>query len=411
MLKPFIILGLVLIVASAIKAQSIEALLQQAVANNPQLKALQLDYEAALQKAPQVRHLPNPQAGIGAPILRPETRLGPQLLMISANQVFPWFGTLQAKEDVVLTMAKSKYEKITAIRLDLFYTIKSAYYQLYLLDGQQALLKKHIQLFQTLERTTLGKVESGKANTADVLRIRLKLQGLQQQLNILENQKQPLYAQINAVINQSSTDTIHLTEPLDSIAILNYDLPAYQAKIQAFHPLIKQLDWQLEASKSEQQLNTLMGKPSLGVGLDYQLVAPRSDATPINNGRDILIPKITMSVPIYRKQYVAKDEEERLKQAAIAYQKTAIENRILSHLQRYKTDYDNALLIIELKNQQINTTQAAYRILLGEYSSKGTRFDELMQFQNDLINYDLEILKAIVQTHLSKANIERLADY
>ena len=108
----------------AAQAQTTDSLLQLAVDQNPELKALELEYEAAKLKANQVNQLPDPQLGVGVPVLRPETRLGAQIISVGATQMFPWFGTLKAKEEVVLTMAKAKYERIAATRLDLFYKIK-----------------------------------------------------------------------------------------------------------------------------------------------------------------------------------------------------------------------------------------------------------------------------------------------
>src|SRR5690554_1442049 len=132
--KYIIIATLLLTSTFNVKAQTLDSLLKKAYDNNPTLKAIQLEYEAALQKGPQVSQLPDPTVGVGVPILRPETRLGGQVLSVSASQMFPWFGTLKAKEDVALTMAKSKYEQIAAERLDIDYQIKTAYFNLYLLQ-------------------------------------------------------------------------------------------------------------------------------------------------------------------------------------------------------------------------------------------------------------------------------------
>jgi hypothetical protein len=37
----------------------------------------------------------------------------------------------------------------------------------------------------------------------------------------------------------------------------------------------------------------------------------------------------------------------------------------------------------------------------------GIGFDELLQLEKELIEYDLKTLKAIVQSHLAKSKIER----
>ena len=138
--------------------------------------------------------LPDPTVGIGVPILPVETRLGSQNLIISASQMFPWFGTLKAKEDVVLTMAKSKYERVTAARLNIDYQIKTSYFYLYLLQEQQKIIRKNIRIFETIEKVSLAKVESGKSIASDVLTVRIKIEELFQKIQILEEKKQGFFS-------------------------------------------------------------------------------------------------------------------------------------------------------------------------------------------------------------------------
>ncbi len=394
-----------------VEAQTLDSLLKKAYDNNPELKALQLAYEAALQKGPQVSQLPDPTIGVGVPVLRPETRLGGQVFSISASQMFPWFGTLKAKEDVMLTMAKSKYEKVAAERLNIDYQIKTAYYNLYLLQAKQDIIRKNIRIFETIEKVALAKVESGKSIASDVLTVRIKLEELNQQIQILEEQKYGFYAVINEAVNNPMNTIIQVDSLQNSLANLIYNIEQFKQDIQANHPLIKQLDWKLEASNKELDLNALDGKPSFGVGVDYSMVNGRTDAIPVNNGRDILIPKVMVSIPIYRKKYTAKREEEKLRQQAFTYQKESLTNRMISNIQSYKSEYESAKLMYELANKQIEISNSAYDILLSDYSSNGNRFDELMKLKSDINRYEIEIIKSIVQSHLAKFKIERLTNF
>ncbi|MCB0536695.1 MAG: TolC family protein [Bacteroidetes bacterium] len=394
-----------------LKSQTLDSLLIKAYNNNPELKALQLQYEAALKKAPQVKQLPDPTVGVGVPALRPETRLGAQVLSISASQMFPWFGTLKAKEDVVLTMAKSKYEQVAAERLNIDYQIKTAYFNLYLLQKQQGVIYKDIRIFETLEKVALAKVESGKSLASDVLTVRIKLEELNNKIQILEEQKQYFTAAINEAVNNPASTIILLDTTTVSFADLHYDLEQFKQNIQDNHPLINQLDWNIEASNKELALNAKDRMPSIGLGLDYSMVAKRTDANPQYNGRDILIPKVVVAIPLYQKKYTAKTEGEKLKQEAYNLQKESVTNKMISNIQSYKSEYESAKLMYNLSNKQIEISNSAYDILLAEYSSSGKRFDELMKLQDNINSYEIEILKAIVQSHLSKFKIERLTNF
>jgi outer membrane protein TolC len=393
-----------------LNAQSLDSLLQLVVENNTQLKSIELEYESVMEKKNQVNQLPNPQLGVGVPALRPETRLGPQMMMVSASQIFPWFGTLKSKEEVVISMSKAKYEQIAIVKLDLFYQVKSAYYQLYFLDQKQSVLRSNIKLYESLEAISLANVESGQATLSDVLRVQTKLQSLRQQLLMIDNQKFVFESKINELTKQPTSIKIELVDSL-VLPVLEYDLASFKNKIENNHPLITQVNYQIEQSNNSIAVNTNMNKPTLGLGLDYSFVGQRTDANPMNNGRDILVPKVMLSIPIYRKSYQAKIEEEKLIQQSLEVKKETITDKMISLLINYKADYDNGLLEISLYQNQTNTMQMAYDVLLSEYSSSGKGFEELLMVQNQLLEFDLGIYQAELKANIAQANIERITKF
>ena len=393
-----------------LNAQSLDSLLQLVVENNTQLKSIELEYESVMEKKNQVNQLPNTQLGVGVPALRPETRLGPQMMMVSASQIFPWFGTLKSKEEVVISMSKAKYEQIAIVKLDLFYQVKSAYYQLYFLDQKQSVLRSNIKLYESLEAISLANVESGQATLSDVLRVQTKLQSLRQQLLMIDNQKFVFESKINELTKQPTSIKIELVDSL-VLPVLEYDLASFKNKIENNHPLITQVNYQIEQSNNSIAVNTNMNKPTLGLGLDYSFVGQRTDANPMNNGRDILVPKVMLSIPIYRKSYQAKIEEEKLIQQSLEVKKETITDKMISLLINYKADYDNGLLEISLYQNQTNTMQMAYDVLLSEYSSSGKGFEELLMVQNQLLEFDLGIYQAELKANIAQANIERITKF
>lgn len=393
-----------------LNAQSLDSLLQLVVENNTQLKSIELEYQSVLEKKNQANQLPNPQLGIGVPALRPETRLGPQMIMVSASQMFPWFGTLKSKEEVVISMSKAKYEQLSIVKLDLFYQVKTAYYQLCFLEQKQSILRDNIKLYESLEAISLANVESGQATLADVLRVQTKLQSLRQQLLMIENQKLVFESNINELTKQPASTKIELVDSL-VLPVLEYDLASFKNKIENNHPLITQVNYQIEQSNNAITVNSNMNKPTFGLGLDYSMVGQRTDANPINNGRDILVPKVMLSIPIYRKSYQAKIEEEKLIQQSLEVKKETITDKMISLLINYKADYDNGLLENSLYQNQSSTMQMAYDVLLSEYSSSGKGFEELLMVQNQLLDFDLGIYQAELKANIAQANIERITKF
>lgn len=89
------ILALFFIAVNSI-GQTLDDYLVIAAENNPNLKAKYFQYQAALERVPQVGSLPDPQLGFSFFIMPMERYMGNQIGTISLMQMFPWFGTLGA---------------------------------------------------------------------------------------------------------------------------------------------------------------------------------------------------------------------------------------------------------------------------------------------------------------------------
>lgn len=392
---------------SFLSAQPLDTIIAHTLQNNFEIRALEQEYQAALQRAPQVSQLPDPEVGLGIFALPVETRLGPQWVRLSATQMFPWKGKLKVQEEVVLAMAKADFERINAQRLNLKYKASLAYFQLYELDATQDILRRNLRFFSALEELALSRVENGKGSLADVLRVQSKSLELKKELERLDNQKAKPLAEINQLMGRPAGAIVLVTAPLGP-AQLPYRQDSLLAVIRENHPALSALQWEQEAARRRINLNELEGKPDFGVGLDYIFVGQRNDANPSGNGRDILSPRLMVQAPLYRKKYDAREREEELKIAAMHNRQESWLLQFAAAIEKAYADHRDAIIQLELYDEQEGIINSTIEILQASYSTDGARFDELLQLQNELVNYDKMRLKAIVKTHLAKAEVEKL---
>lgn len=386
--------------------QPLSDLLDRARNNNLELKALQHEYLAALEKGPQLSQLPDTDISAGAFISPVETRLGAQQARISVSQMFPWFGTLEAREEAVLANARALHEKVASTALELDFQVKTAYFQLYEIQTTQAIIRQNIRILEALRQLSLAKVESGKGSAADVLRVDLKIRELEQELLILDNQRAKPLADINRILNHPLDSSVEVQDTF-GFALMPYNRDTLLSHIRNKHPMIRMFALQQEAAQKAIALNALEGRPSFGLGMDYILVNRRTDAAPMNNGRDILQLSARASIPLWREKYRAKEREEKLRIAALENRKSDLEARFLSMIKKAFSDYETAHLRQDLYTRQIATTRAAIQILQTNYSATGNNFDELLRLEKELVDYDLKMLNAIVQSQIAQAAIER----
>ena len=149
----------------------------------------------------------------------------------------------------------------------------------------------------------------------------------------------------------------------------------------------------------------------IGAGLDYSLVGHRTDLDPMYNGRDILISQLMISIPLHRKEFTAKNQEEELIQASLGVKREGIEQRVVGYLLQYHEDYKLALLDVDLVGKQVENTKKIIELLTIEYSTDGIRFDELLQVHNELLIHEMELSKAQKMANVAVSNMERLINY
>ncbi len=397
---------ILLFLTTSLHAQSLEALVEEVLANNPALKALESEYFAALERAPQVSSLPDTELGLGGFPLPVETRLGPQALRVSATQMFPWFGTLAQKEKVEIAKAKAAYERIDAEALNLLFELRQAYLQLYEIQHSQTIIQENLKLLDALEQLALAKVESGRATLADVLRVQLKKEELQQQLALLAEAEVSPTVTINQLRQRGLRESLLLADNL-TFTELPFRQDSIEAYLRQYHPQLRMLQQQQEVARQMIALNDLNTKPSFGIGVDYIMVNERDNAVITNNGRDIIQLRATVKVPLFREQYRAREREEQFRIQGFAQQEENTLSRMLAMVEQAYSTHRSAMLQKAFLEQQISLTETTLQILEDQYSAQGGGFSELLRLEQDLIRYRLQLLKASVQTHLAKSKIEQ----
>ena len=387
-----------------ISAQSLEMLEAEMYQNNPGLKVMDYLYQAELERGPQLGQLPEPELGLNVFPLPVETRLGPQRFRLGVTQMFPWKGTLETRKEIVLAQAAAKKEEGLALGLDLRFTLQSAYYQLYELEEKVKILKGNFQLLEALEQLALTQVESGQGNMADVLQLQLKKETLELELHRLKIRKRKPTALLNQLLNRDPKNPVQIT---DSLRLIDVNPGIARLESNGNHPILRQLTQEQEASYKKTALNALERKPSFGLGMDYIVVGKRGDANPEHNGKDIWSPRLAVRIPLYGERYKAKNREEEIRIKSLETKKEAFAAQFSAEIESALADLEDAYLAVELSNRQRKTTQNVIELLQTTYTTSGQQFEELLQLTMMLADYELMELKAIVQSNIAKAKIEK----
>ena len=398
------LIGPTLLYAQA-PASRLDEALQIAAHNSPILKARYAEFEAALQKVAQVHALPDPTFSMGVFVLPVQTRVGPQRARFSLSQMFPWFGTLAARRDAAALMAEATYQTYLNSRNELFFKVKAAWYPLYEVHRLQVLQAENLEILNTFKQLATVAFQNGKTGMVDVIRVDLMLDNTRTEIKILEAREKPLLTRLNTLLNRA--DTVAVILP-DSLPLLSPENEYRKDSLFAQHPMLAAYDLKIQSARAQELAAKKQGLPSFGVGLDYVLVDKRSDMVVPQNGMDILMPMVTVSIPIWRAKYKAQVKESQFMQTALSAHKEDFQNELLSNYEMSAYELERSIQLIELYRSQIQKTRQVLSLLLVSFSNSGKDFEEVLRMQQELLKYQMAEAVAIKDFYTALAKLDFL---
>ncbi|MBS2212914.1 TolC family protein [Carboxylicivirga mesophila] len=362
-----------------------------AAENNPGLKAAFNNYLSALEKAPQVRALPDPQLAFGYFIQPVETRNGPQEFKFSATQMFPWFGTLKAKENSTIQQAQAQYELFEEKRSKLFNEVKANWYNLYFTNKAVGITLENIDILNTFKKLAAVKVETGKVSAVDQYRIEMEVNDLEDQLANLRDKQYVQEVAFNKLLNVE--EPVTLTWP-DSLWTTDFYLNKSAAldSIKAKNHQLLSIDMQKEALAFKKQAAKKAGAPSFSLGIDY--VAIGKGANNLSGKDAIAFPKVGLTIPLYRNKYQSMVQEVVYLEMAKDYERVDKANVLEVLFENTWKDYSDAHRRIDLFDAQLSLARKAMKLLETEYAYANKNFEEILRMERRLLQYQLELEKA-----------------
>lgn len=457
------------LVINVSKSQSLDEYLQIAAENNPEVKAYFNEYLAAMEQTSQAGALPDPELSVGF-FFKPMDRfMGRQQADIQLMQMFPWFGMQGSQRNEAEKMSLVRFEVFEDAKNRLFFEVKSTWYEMYRLKEEIRILQENIEILKTYERlalirfqnagtgaasggmsgrgggnnsgtatgasmegmnagnssaTTTGSTrqntspssgassapmgESNSSGMSDVLRIRIQIKSMERDLASLKDSQALLKAEFNQWLNRRYDEEVVVADTLKSIKFV-VERMALLDSITQNNPMLKMLDAEIDAYGSQREMARYEGRPMLGVGVNYMPFAPRKEDGMTMGGKDMVMPMVSVTLPIYRKKYNAMAKEAELNQLAVQQRKENAINQLAVQWRSSLLDLDDAFRDVTLYNEQTELARQALKLLLVGYSTNGQDFEEVLQIQQQLLDYQLKLINALVKQHTAIARLEMLA--
>tara|TARA_B100000949_G_scaffold12535_1_gene9521 strand:+ start:4974 stop:6191 length:1218 start_codon:yes stop_codon:yes gene_type:complete len=403
-MKYIILIGLIFFAFANANAQDLASYIQEAENNNPEIQAFELRYNIAEEKVNEVNTLPNTTVSAGYFVSEPETRTGAQRARFSVSQMLPWFGTISARENYASSMAEAQYVDISIAKRKLALSVSQSYYMLYSIRAKQIVLDKNIQLLETYERLALTSVEVGKASAVDVLRLQIRQNELVQQKEVLEQDYLAEQVLFNNLLNRDETIAV---EVVNQMMIPDVDPLVLNENLQLNPELIK-YDKLYESVEQSELLNQKESAPNIGFGLDYVPVSERPDMNFADNGKDIVMPMVSISIPIFNNKYKSVTKQNELRQLEIKSQKEDRLNKLETLLAQALYNRNATRIKFNVQTDNLKQANDAEEILIKNYETGTINFNDVLDVQELQLKFQINLIESIKGYYIQYALINYL---
>ena len=388
--------------ALSVQSQDLQSIIEEALANNPEIQKFDYQYQIASEQINEANSLPNTEFNLGVMAIMPEMDMPMELFRASVMQMLPWFGTITARENYASSMADAQYVEVTIAKRKLALSVSQLYYLLYEIRAKEIILDKNIGLLESYERLALNSVEVGKASAVDVLRLQMRQNELIQEKEILVQQNKGIQAAMNSLMNRSYDNEVSVASLLEIPEDDNFQ--GYEAL--SLNPELLKYDKLYESVEQSEVLNQKESRPMVGFGVEYI----KQDNSPMitSSYKDMVMPMVSVSIPIFNKKFRSQTRQNELRKQEIQSEKDERLNMLSSELSKAISQRNQARIKYNTQVKNLKQAEDAEDILIKNYETGTIDFRDVLDIQELQLKFQMGQIETTQLYYLQSAQINYL---
>jgi outer membrane protein TolC len=240
---------------------------------------------------------------------------------------------------------------------------------------------------------------SGKNDMVNLLRVQIEIHEFENRIALLQDQLTTDKVSFNRYLNRVPSSEVFTGDSLTEVPVPSDILTLADSLVN--HPMVKMFEAESEANASKLAMVTRMGYPMIGLGLNYSIVKKRDGVPPMMNGNDMIMPMISVTLPIYRKKYKAMRHEAEFMRDAATVSAENVTNNLRVNFQETMQNLNDAGRRVKLYTEQTLLANKSVQLLITSFSANGTDFEEVLRMEQQLLDYQFKKVEAVVDKNTS----------
>lgn len=403
-MRYIILIGFAFFAFTKVNAQDLQSLIQEAISNNPQIQKFDLQHKIALEKINEANSLPNTEFNAGYMAIAPEMEMPMERFSVSVMQMLPWFGTISARENYAESIADAQYIEVTIAKRQLALSVSEFYYLLYEINAKKEVLKDNIELLQTYEELALNSVEVGQASAVDVLRLQMRQNELEQEIEVLNQKSKGIQAALNSLMNREFDKNVSVISTLKMPE--NDDFYSYDNL--SVNPELLKYDKLYESVEQSELLNQKESGPLIGFGVEY--INQENSPMITSSYKDMVMPMLSLSIPIFNKKYKSQTRQNELRMQEIKSQKNERLNTLKADLSQAISERNQSRIKFNTQKKNLKQAENAQEILIKNYETGDINFKEVLDIQELQLKFQKAQIESVKIYYVQSALINYLTN-
>jgi outer membrane protein TolC len=128
------------------------------------------------------------------------------------------------------------------------------------------------------------------------------------------------------------------------------------------------------------------------------------------NGKDMIMPMVIVTLPIYRKKYNAMREESILLKTATAQNYEATANSLHTEYYQAVQLYEDSKRRIKLYDNQYQLASKSFDLMLESFSVSTSALTDVLRIRQQTLDYELKQVEAVADFNTAIAWLKRVGN-
>ena len=281
-------------------------------------------------------------------------------------------------------------------------------------EGMQSMGKSSAENYSATAKSGSSRMQassmgssSGESGLADLYRIQIEKGDLENNIELLKSRQNSIIVRLNSYLNRPVNSPVSIPDTLIQVSpptqiIRNYD------SLVMNNPMLTMLKYEEQSFEAREKMSKAMGYPMVGIGINYTIINKSEMSTSPMNGKNMVMPMLSVTLPVYRKKYRAMQNEAALLSSAARQNYQAVINSLQAEYFEAIQTLMDAQRRLKLYSKQSLLTNKSLDIMIQNFSSSGSSLTDILRIRQQLLDYESKEVDAVTDFNTSVALVNRL---